>query len=249
MILVAVGDFKTADMLAKLKARFGDWPKANTPPPSVPAVKSGPRKFVLIDKPDATQTQVRWVRVGFPRKSADYFGAQIADAILGGGFTSRLVEEVRVNRSLTYGIGSSFSEMQFGGTFGVSTFTKIETTRALIDATQSVLKRTATQGLNQSELQKVRGYLAGMFAISRQTPEALAAQLGEIAFYGLPNDYLRTYLLRLRSVTLAEANRIARTYFAPEKLSLVLVAPASKVQPQLKGIGPFDIRPVASVGK
>lgn len=249
MILVAVGDFKTADMLAKLKARFGDWPKANTAPPAIPPVRPGPRRLVLIDKPDATQTQVRWTRTGFPRKSPDYFAAQLADAILGGGFTSRLIDEIRVNRSLTYGIGSGFSELLSGGTFGVSTFTKIETTRALIDATTAVLKRTATQGLTTVELQKVKGYLAGMYAISMQTPEALAGQLGEIAFYGLPADYLQTYLPRLRAVTLAQANRIARAYFPPEKLSLVLVAPAAKVTPQLKGLGAFDIRPVSSVGK
>ncbi len=249
MILVAVGDFKTADMLAKLKARFGDWPKVHVLSQAVPSVKAGPRKLVLIDKPDATQTQVRWARVGFPRSSPDYFAAQIANSILGGGFTSRLIDEIRINRSLTYNINSSFSELQHGGTFGVSTFTKIETTRALIDATLAVLKRASAQGLTEMELKKVKGYMAGMFAISMQTPEAQAAQLGEIAFYGLPNDYLQTYLPRLRAVTLPEANRIARTYFAPDQLSLVLVAPASKVQAQLKGLGAFDTRSVTSVGK
>jgi zinc protease len=249
MIVVAVGDFKTADMLARLKARFGDWPKANTPQPATPPVPQATRKLVLIDKPDATQTQVRWTRVGFARKSPDYFAAQIADAILGGGFTSRLIDEVRVNRSLTYSIGSSFSELLSGGTFGVSTFTKIETTRALIDAATTVLKRAATEGLTAAELAKVKGYLAGMYAVSMQTPEALAGQLGEIAFYGLPADYLQTYLPRLRAVTLADANRIARTYFPPEKLSLVLVAPAAKVMSQLKGLGSFDVRPVSTVGK
>ena len=249
MILVAVGDFKTMDMLAKLKARFGDWPKAGTAAPVVPPVKPGARKLVLIDKPDATQTQARWTRIGFARKSPDYFAAQLADSILGGGFTSRLIEEVRVNRSLTYGIGSGFAPHLSGGTFGVSTFTKIETTRALINATDAVLKRAATQGLTPAELQKVKGYMAGNYAIAMQTPEAQAAQLGDIAFYGLPNDYLQTYLPRLRSVTLAEANRIARAYFPPDKMSLILVAPASKVQPQLNGLGNFEVRPVSSVGK
>jgi zinc protease len=249
MIVVAVGDFKTADMLAKLRSRFGDWPQAGTTLPQVPTVKAAGKKLILVDKPDATQTQVRWVRVGIPRLSPDYFSAQLANAILGGGFTSRLIDEIRVNRSLTYGIGSGFSELRFGGSFNVSTFTKIETTRALIDATQAVLRRTAASGLTQAELTKVKGYLAGMYAIAVQTPEALAAQLGEIAFYGLPSDYLQTYLPKLRAVDLQQANRIAREYFSPDAMSLVLVAPASKVQPQLKGLGSFEVIPVTSVGK
>jgi zinc protease len=111
---------------------------------------------------------------------------------LGGGFTSRLTDEIRVNRSLTYGIGASFDRKRFGGDFSVSTFTKIETTRALLDAVRDVLRKTATQGFTAAELKKVQGYLAGLFAIRVQTPQALAAQLADIAFFGLPDDYLQT---------------------------------------------------------
>jgi zinc protease len=277
MILVAVGDFKTADMMAKLRARFGDWTspipllrkeggKREPPPPyegggwgevsddgggrgEVPPVKPGPRRVVLIDKPDATQTQVRFGRTAFPRRSPDYLPAQVADTILGGGFTSRLTEAIRINRSLTYSVGTEFDAKARGGDFTLSTFTKIETTRALIDATRAVLKRAAAQGFTPAELQKVKGYLAGMFAIRVQTPEALAAQLADIAFYGLPDDYLQTYLPRLRAVTLARINRVARTYFPPDGLSLILVAPAAKVAGQLKGLGNIETRPVESVGK
>lgn len=248
MILVAVGDFKTANMLAKLKAQFGDWPKTGADSFVAPPVKPLSRRMVMIDKPDATQTYVRWVRTAFPRTSPDYFPAQIADAILGGGFTSRLIDEIRVNRSLTYGISSSFAEQLRGGRFTVATFTKIETTRALLDATNGVLKKAA-QGLTLEEVKKFKGYLEGGFAIGAQTPEALAGQLAEIALYNLPNDYLQTYLPRLRAVTVADVNRIARTYFVPEKLSVVLVAPAKKVDAQLKGLGTFETRPVETVGK
>jgi zinc protease len=249
MILVAVGDFKVPDMLAKLKAKFGDWPKTNSEPVAVPAVKANPRKVVVIDKPDATQTQVRWVRMGFPRKSPDYFAGEIASSILGGGFTSRLIDEIRVNRSLTYSIGSGFSELLHGGQFGVSTFTKIETTRAIIDATQDVLKRTANQGVTAKELSKVKGYMAGQYAIAMQTPEAIAGQLAEMEFYKLPNNYLETYITHLNAITLPQANRIAKTYFDPSQLSLVLVAPHSKVQAQLKSLGAYDVHQVSEVGK
>lgn len=249
MILVVVGDFKIPEMLANLKQRFADWPKSDAPAASIPPVKATARQHILIDKPDATQTQVRWTRVGFPRSSADYYAAQIADTILGGGFTSRLVDEIRVNRSLTYGIGSSFATQQAGGAFGVSTFTKIETTRALLDATEAVLRKTAQKGFTPAELNKVKGFLAGLYAVQVQTPEALAGQLVDIEVFGLPKDYLQSYLPRLRAITLADANRIAKTYFTPQNLSLVLVGPAKKIAPQLQGLGNFETRPVEAIGK
>ena len=249
MILVVVGDFRTLEMAATLKHLFSDWPKSDTHPSPVPPAKASPRRRILIDKPDATQTQVRWMRVGLPRSSDDYYAAQIANAVLGGGFTSRLIDEIRVNRSLTYGIDSSFAAQEAGGSFGVSTFTKIETTRALLDATETVLRKTAQQGVTPTELQKVKGFMVGMYAVQMQTPEALAGQLTDIEVFGLPKDYLQSYLPRLRSITLADANRIAKTYFAPENLSVVLVGPAKKIAPQLQGLGAFETRPVETVGK
>lgn len=252
MILVAVGDFRTAELLGQLKSKFGDMPvKSDALPvtPSVPAWSMASRKLVLIDKPDATQTQVRWVRTAFPRSSADYFPALVAESILGGGFTSRLVNEIRVNRSLTYGISSHFVPQRVGGDFVVSTFTKVETTKALLDATNGVLRDTAVKGFTAGEVQKFKSYMIGQFAIQVQSPEALAGQLANIAFYELPNDYLETYLVRLRSVTLADANRVARTYFQPGSLSLVLVAPAAKVKGQLSGLTGLETRPVEGVGK
>ena len=250
LTLVAVGDFKPAEMLAKLKARFGDWQRVKIEAtPATPPTPTQPRKIVLIDKPDATQTQVRWIRPAFARSSPDYFPALVADTVLGGGFTSRLINEIRVNRSLTYGISSRFGPQLAGGDFVVSTFTKIETTKALLDATNNVLRQAADKGFTSAELQKAKNFMAGQFAISAQSPEALAAQLANIAFYNLPPDYLQTYLLRLRAVSLSDANRIARTYFAPSALSLVLVAPAAKVKSQLSELPNIETRPVETVGK
>jgi len=250
LILVAVGDFKTADMMSKLRARFGDWQRRESEAPAeLPSPRPNPRRVVLIDKPDATQTHVQWTRLAFPRQHPDYFAAHIAETILGGSFTSRLTEEIRVNRSLTYDVSSRFDLQLRGGDFSVSTFTKIETTRALMDATNAVLRRTAEQGFTAAELKKVKGYLSGLFAIHIQTPEALAGEWADVAFYGLSDDYLQTYLSKLRAVTLADANRIARAYCQPEQLSLVLLAPAAKIKEQLKDVGDVETRAVETVGK
>jgi zinc protease len=247
MILVAVGDFKAPEMLARLRERFADWPKgpAVETHPEKPA--GGQRRFVLVDKPDAVQTQARWVRLALPRNHPDYYAAQLAETILGGGFTSRLVDEIRVNRSLTYGISSTFDQELEGGTFGVSTFTKVETTRALITAVGEVLRKTAQNGFTPAELKKGKQYIAGIFAIKVQTPESIAGELADMTFYGLPNDYLETYIQKISAVTLEQINQIARRFFPPDQLSLILVAPARKVSAPLTAVGKFEIKPIESV--
>jgi zinc protease len=249
MIVVAVGDFKTAEMAARIKTRFGDWAPEGVAPMPAPPVPPAPVRRILIDKPDATQTQVRFARIGFPRASPNYFAAELANTILGGGFTSRLVDEVRVNKSLTYSIGSAFASQKAGGLFEVTTFTKIETTRALLDTVQKVLAKTAQGGVTETEYQKARGYLAGQYAVHVETPEALAGELASMAFYGLPDNYLETYLPRLRAITLPEVNRIARMYFGPNAHSTIMVGPAAKITSQLKGAGTFETRPVTAVAK
>jgi zinc protease len=249
LTIIAVGSFQIPQMIEKLRARFEDWTPSGSAAPTVAEARPTPRQLVLIDKPDATQTQVRLIRPAFRRNHPDFFAAELADAMLGGGFTSRLVDEIRVNRSLTYGIGSRFRLHKYGGFLAISTFTRIETTRAMLDALNGVLKRTAERGFTSEELQKVKSYLAGMFALGLQTPDALADILSDIALYNLPADYLQTYLTRLLAVPLTEVNRIARAYCRPESFSVVLVTPAAKISGQLKGLGRFETRPITAVGK
>ncbi len=249
MILVVIGDFSADKMLAKLRTRFADWPRNPEPVAEVAVVPTGRQREIIVDKPDATQTQVRFIRTAIPRSSSDYASAEVANAMLGIGFTSRLLDEIRVNRSLTYHITSRFETQRQGGAFVIDTYTKTETTGALIDATRNVLTRTAQSGFTPEEFAVHKGYLKGSFAIRLQTPEALAGHLAEMALYHLPEDYLQTYLAKLDAVTLADVNRVARAYFTPDTLSVILVGPAKTIQGQLHLPREPKVRPVDSIGK
>src|SRR5207244_13425040 len=82
------------------------------PPPSTPLSRS-----LLVDKPDATQTQIRLGNVAIARSDPSYVPAIVANTILGGGFTSQLIEELRIKRSLTYSAWSAFVARLTGGDF------------------------------------------------------------------------------------------------------------------------------------
>ena len=249
MIIVAVGDFKFDEMQKSLTSRFGDWAKSGVTLPEVTAPTSTPIQRVIVDKPDATQTQVRLVRQGFKRSSPENYAATLANTILGGGFTSRLVENIRVNQSLTYGINSGFAKEKVGGSFSVSTFTKLETSRKIVDETNKTLAKIAKEGVTPQEYEKAKGFLTGQFAIRVQTPEGIAGQLLDMAVNDLPEDYLKIYLPKLRAVSISEVNKICKSYFAPENLSIVLVGPYAKIKSQLNGLGDFEVKPADKIAE
>ena len=127
------GKVDVADVLALVRRRFGGWrgPDGSSPPVRAPAPPT--TRVLVVDKPDVTQSQVRIASLGFPRRSPDYIPGIVASALLGGGFTSRLMEAIRVNRGLSYGVRSRFATSASGGVFFVSTFTKVETTAEIVE--------------------------------------------------------------------------------------------------------------------
>lgn len=246
-LIVAVGDFSSTDMMAKLERAFGGWRGERRERSEVASPSSTSKSALyLIDKPDSTQSQVRIGAVGIRRKDPDYVAVQVANTILGGGFTSRLVEEIRVNRSLSYGASSRFYPLVQPGPFLVSTFTKNETTRELIEVAREVLARFHKDGATDEEVDKARKYLRGTFAIAHQSPDSMADALAEIAFYGLPADTYDTYLDRLSKVTVEDVRRVARERFPLENMVTVVLGEAKAIRPELDKLGTVTVVPLAA---
>jgi zinc protease len=240
--LVVVGDFASAEMLDKIKATFGTWQKGEKLDISIapPTMLQG-RRVVLVNKSDATQTQMVFGNTGIDIKNPDYFAIQVANTIFGSGFTSRLVDELRVKRSLTYGVRSGFSASLYGGTYSISTFTKNATVNEMIDAMLNEIKKYRANGATAEELKKGQNYVAGSFARGLQSPEALAARLTDIEIYGFPKNHLETYVQKLKAVTLDDVHRVAQKYFLLDDLLIVLVSPAEETSPKVKTYGTVNI--------
>jgi zinc protease len=237
-ILAAVGDFNSEELLGKITSVFEGWrlevrsEVTLSPPPMLRG-----RNIVLVNKADVTQTQIRFGNIGVDIRNVDYFAIAIANTVLGGGFTSRLVEELRVKRSLTYGASSWFSRNMFGGTYNIYTFTKNKTITETIDVVLEELKKYRERGPTDEEWRKAQNYIAGSFARSLQTPAALAAQIADIELYGFPKDYLESYIENIRAVQLADGQRIAQQYFLLDDYLLVLVTPVQETLPIVKQYG------------
>lgn len=244
-ILAVVGDVDPKAVLAALEKAFSDW----KPPGAKRASSYGPiaaqaRAVRIVDKPEATQCQIRLMGLGVARDHPDYYPITVANTILGGGFTSRLIDQIRVNLGLTYSIGSRFSMYHGAGTFRVTTFTRNETLRRAIDETMHVVDSLVANGPSEEELTKAKRYLTGQFPLDLQAPDDLAARLTDIAFYGLDPRYVETYTDRIDAVTMADVRRCLKAYFGTDALRILVVGPAAVAKPALAGLGPLDVVPI-----
>jgi zinc protease len=241
-ILAIVGDVDPAVAREAVERLLGGWQagRRSSERPPEPRPLEG-RRVVLVPKPGATQSQIRLAQVGIERSDPDYFPVMLVNTVLGGGFTSWLVDEIRVNRGLSYSASSRVYPLGVGGYLRVSTFTKNVTTRETIDVALAQLARLGTDDLDSATLAKAKQYMIGLYPLRLETSDAVARTLAELEFYGQPESWIEEYAQRLESVTLDQARAAARRHFGALGLLLVVVGERDAVESQLGGLGPLSI--------
>lgn len=242
-VLVVVGTAAAEEVLAHARRRFGRWRGEDgarvavaPPPPPRPMV-------VVVDKPDATQSQVRIASGGFARRSPDYHAGVVASALLGGGFTSRLMEAIRVNRGLSYGVRSRFATSGSGGIFFISTFTKVETTAEIVEVALEETARFCEGGPSAEELERMQSYLCGLFPLSLETHDQLAEKLADLALFDLPDTEVSAFREKIRAVTGDACRDVGRRYFPLADRVVVAVGPAKTIARSLERFGPVTVVP------
>lgn len=244
--LVIVGDIDPAKTLADIQAAFATWPRSTEPlrdPYASPAQVRG-LQIRVVDKPEATQAQIRLGCIAFPRNHPDWFPVQLANTILGDGFTSRLVNSVRVEKGLTYSIGSSFRTYRAAGAFRVSTFTRNEKLRPCMDAVLAEVGKLASEGPTQAEFDKARNYLMGQYPLGLQAPDDLAGEIATNEFYGLDPEFIENYDANVKAVTMDDCRRVLKQYFCVNDLRIVVVTQGAIAKQALDDLGTVEVRPI-----
>ncbi|MGC3999041.1 MAG: insulinase family protein [Anaeromyxobacter sp.] len=184
---------------------------------------------------------------GFPRKSPVYYPAMLASALLGGGFTSRLMEAIRVNRGLSYGVRSRFVTSLAGGFFAISSFTKVETAAELVQVALDETARFREAGPTADELERMQGYLCGLYPMSLETHDQVAERLADLSLFGLEDTEVTGFREHVRAVTAEGCRAVAERYLALERGAVVVVGPARALARPLARFGPVTVLPAGKL--
>jgi hypothetical protein len=236
-ILAIVGDVTPDEAFAGAERAFGDWPRKAVDLPQFGDPPPPTRRAVVIDRPDAVQTEIRVGHLAVARKSPDYMALNLAIKILGGEGANRLHRVLRSERGLTYGASADLETLQQSGDIVAETNTRSETTGEALRLIVDEFWRLRRERVNRAELEGAQAYLAGSFPLTIETPSAIALQVLNGVFYGLDLEDLQDFPERVSAVTPADIQRVAGKYLLPDRLSIVLVGNADAFVSQLKGAG------------
>lgn len=242
--LILVGDVDRAEVKAMAQRCFGDWSGKTPERPSQKAEpRSRERRVVIVDRPDAVQSEIRIGHIGQPRSTSDYFPLLVFNTILGGAFTSRLNLNLREEHGFTYGVRSGFTFRRDAGPWSISMAVGTEVTADAVREAVAEVEGLLQDGPTQEEVESSRDYMAGVFPLRLETTGQIASQVAELLLYDLPEDYHATYRERIRSVTRDDALEAARRCIRPDEITVVIGGDADVVRGPLEdlGLGPVEV--------
>jgi predicted Zn-dependent peptidase len=236
-----VGDVRPDDIERRALALFGSWARADVPPVAennAPTPKA--TRLVLIDKPGAAQSSFRLGGIGVPRTTDDYFAIEVMNTILGGSFTSRLMQNLRETHGYTYGAGSGFSMRRSAGPFTASAeVVSAKTDSAFIEFMKEL--RAIRDTVPADELAKAKRYLQLGLPQNFETTGDIASQMLPLITYGIPLNFYDTAVQKIGAVTQADVQRVARQYVDPDRLTIVIVGDRKLIEPGLRALNPGEI--------
>ena len=241
--LLVAGDTTVAALRGKLETAFAKWQPKRSVAPKLPApagAASATRVF-LIDKADAPQSSIRVATIGIERTNPDYFPVTVMNLILGGGFY-RLDLNLREGKGWTYGARSTVDSrrapgpMSAGGEF---------VAQHSADSVAEILKELTTMrdsDVTDVELARAKDQIIKSFPARFATRGNIAAQLAELAVFGLPDSYVTDYTRKIAAVTKDDVRRVARKYIDPGRLTIVVVGDKKTLAEPLGKIAAVEVR-------
>lgn len=233
-----VGAVDAAQIEAGLAALVSGW---TTAAPTLPQVAAAPEPegstLYFYDMPGAAQSVLRFGHPGPLRTSPDYYPAQVLNYRLGGGgFASRLTQELREAKGYTYGINSRFTASARQGGFLLSSSVRSNVTLEAVELTRALMRdygaTFATEDLDVS-----KSFLLKSQARAFESLQAKLRMLGEVADYQLPHDYVLQQGAIAEAMTVEQIQALAARYLRPDAMNYVIVGDAATQLPRLRALG------------
>ena len=240
-LIAFAGDISMAEARKKVEASLGAWKKAGVPKPTVtePPAPGAP-KVTLVARPGSVQTLLRVGGPSMTRTHEDYEELTVANRVLGGTM-GRLFRHLREEKGYTYGIGSSFSALQFRGDWSANTSVRTAVTEAALTDLLAELAEMRDKPVPASEFEDSKRAIQAAFALSLENPSAILNYYVQSWTHGLPADYWDTYPAKIAAVTPAQAQAAAKKYWDPSRLHIVAVGDAPAISAALAKLGTLEV--------
>ncbi|HTX49315.1 MAG TPA: pitrilysin family protein [Caulobacteraceae bacterium] len=246
-ILVLTGDITPEEGFALAEKAFGDWPKPTSVLPPQPGgqPRAAPRD-VAIDLPGTGQAAVMVVKPGIARRDPRYFAGVVANAVLGGGYSARLNEEIRVKRGLSYGAESSLAAHRTLGAFTAVAQTRNDAAvevAGLIEAGMASLAKTPPA---PEEIAARKASLIGDYGRDIETATGLGGAIADLAIYGIDLSEIAAYPGKIEAVSAQQAQTFAGDVLQPAGASTIVVGDGKQFLGALKAKAPdLEVIPIA----
>jgi len=230
-IIAVVGDVNEKEIRQLLDEYFKSWKKKEQQ--LQPLAQPPVREKTIVQKIDKsiTQANIEMGHVGISRENPDYYAVMIMNYILGGGgFSARLMDNIRDNKGLAYDVHSGFSARKEPGSFSVSIQTKNESANQVIEETFKEIRRIQGELVTEKELADAKAYITGSFPLKMDTYAKIAGMLTSVEIYGLGLDFPQKYPSLINSVTREDIQRVAKKYLHPDAMAIVVVADQKKAK-------------------
>ena len=230
IMLSVYGDFKSAEMKAKLEKLFANWTPQRAPVPAMPKVVEKARPGVLlVEKTDVTQTFVRIGHLGGKLSDRDYPALEVMSAILGGGFPSRLVRKVRSEMGAAYSIYSNWgANYDHPGAFSIGGSIESKSTVEALSAIQEEVSKLRNLEVTDQELSTAKNTALNSFVFNFDSPAKTLGRMVSYEYWGYPADFLLQYKKGVEAVSKADVLRVTKQYLKPENFTIVAVGDPKK---------------------
>jgi zinc protease len=240
-LLVLAGDITAEQGFALAEQQFGGWAKpkeALAVKPQADTTTTGKPRVLVIDRADSGQAAVTVAQRGIARNDPQYYPTIVANSVLGGGYSSRLNQEIRIKRGLSYGASSAVAARVGAGPVYASAQTKNVSAPEVVELMRGELTRLGNTEPAGAELTARKAVLIGRFGRETETNEGMAGELADLVVYGQPLNALRDYVPKVQAVTAQQVQAAGKTVFSPESANVIVAGDGKEFLAALKATYP-----------
>ena len=244
-VFIIAGDVSVQEGQALAKRLLEGWSAGPLPgvdlrlPP-----ESGKLHIIVVDRPEGKQAMIRMAGRIYDVHSDEKYAGELASIILSDGINSRLGRYVRAEKGLVYSVGGRFGPQRQGSEFYGLAETKLTTTAECVEAMFKVFADMGKDGVSEQELHEAKLRAVGLMVLRTQTIQQQAGSRLEAILDHFPPDYWDRYPERISAVAARHIAAVAAKYLAPDRLTVVVVAPAAQVKDQLQKLGSVEVVPM-----